>query len=131
MGTIIGRTRKDGTTAYVAQILLKRKGQIVHRESQTFDRKQVARAWLARRETEFAEGIVDRSKDVRLSDVIDRYVRESERQIGRTKAQVLTKTLNALEASFKKKGYPADLVKWYMGDVIPSTSLADSDDPGY
>jgi integrase len=91
MGTIIGRTRKDGTTAYVAQILLKRKGQIVHRESQTFDRKQVARAWLARRETEFAEGIVDRSKDVRLSDVIDRYVRESERQIGRTKAQVLAK----------------------------------------
>ena len=52
MGTIIGRTRKDGTTAYVAQILLKRKGQIVHRESQTFDRKQAARAWLARRETE-------------------------------------------------------------------------------
>jgi hypothetical protein len=49
----------------------------------------------------------------------------------RTKAAVLTKTLNALEASFKKKGHPADLVKWYMGDVIPSTSLADSDDPGY
>jgi len=49
----------------------------------------------------------------------------------RTKAQVLTKTLNALEASFKKKAHPADLVKWYMGDVVPSTSLADSDDPGY
>jgi hypothetical protein len=49
----------------------------------------------------------------------------------RTKAAVLTKTLNALEASFKKKGHPADLVKWYMGDVVPSTSLADSDDPGY
>ena len=49
----------------------------------------------------------------------------------RTKAAVLTKTLNALEGSFKKKGHPADLVKWYMGDVVPSTSLADSDDPGY
>ena len=91
MGTIIGRTRKDGTTAYLAQILLKRKGQIVHRESQTFDRKQAAKAWLARRETELSEGIVDRSKDVRLGDVIDRYVRESEREIGRTKAQVLAK----------------------------------------
>lgn len=91
MGTIIGRTRKDGTTAHVAQILLKRKGQIVHRESQTFDRKQVAKAWIARRETELAEGIADRSKDVRLTDVIDRYVRESERAIGRTKAQVLGK----------------------------------------
>ena len=44
MGTIIGRTRKDGTAAYVAQILIKRKGLIAHRESQTFDRKQAAKA---------------------------------------------------------------------------------------
>ena len=101
MGTIIGRTRKDGTTAYVAQILLKRKGQIVHRESQTFDRKQVARAWIARRETELAEGIPDRSKDVRLGDVIDRYVRESERAIGRTKAQVLAKIKEYDIANFR------------------------------
>src|SRR5436190_6555100 len=91
MGTIVGRTRKDGTTSYLAQIILKRKGQVVHRESQTFDRKQAAKAWLARRETELGEGIADRSKDVSLGDVIDRYVRESEREIGRTKAQVLTK----------------------------------------
>jgi hypothetical protein len=49
----------------------------------------------------------------------------------RQKAAILTKTLNALENSFKKKNHPADLVKWYMGDVVPSTSLADSDDPGY
>jgi hypothetical protein len=87
MGTINGRTRKDGTTAYVAQILLKRKRQIVHHESQTFDRKQVARTWIARRETELAEGITDRNKDVRLGEVIGRYVRESERAIGRTKAR--------------------------------------------
>ncbi len=92
MGSIIGRTRKDGTTAYLAQILLKSKGKIVHRESQTFDRKQAAKAWLARRETELSEqGGFDRSKDVKLADVIDRYVRESEREIGRTKAQVLAK----------------------------------------
>ena len=75
MGTIIGRTRKDGTTAYLAQILLKRKGQIVHREAQTFDRKQAAKAWLARRETELSDpGAFDRKNDVKLADVIDRYV---------------------------------------------------------
>jgi integrase len=92
MGTIIGRTRKDGTTAYLAQILLKRKGQIVHREVQTFDRKQAAKAWLARRETELSDpGAFDRTHDVKLGDVIDRYVRESEREMGRTKAQVLAK----------------------------------------
>jgi integrase len=92
MGTIVGRTRKDGTTAYLAQIILKREGQIVHRESQTFDRKQAAKAWLARRETELSEpGALDPRKDEKLSVVIDRYVRESEREIGRTKAQVLAK----------------------------------------
>jgi integrase len=91
MGTIVGRTRKDGTTAYLAQIILKRKGQIILRESQTFDRKQAAKAWLARRETELADGVPDRRMDVVLAEVIDRYVRESEREIGRTKAQVLAK----------------------------------------
>ena len=92
MGTIIGRTRKDGTTAYLAQILLKRKGEIIHRESQTFDRRQAAKAWLSRRETELSEpGAFDRKSDVKLADVIDRYVREFEREIGRTKAQVLAK----------------------------------------
>ena len=43
MGTIIGRTRKDDTIAYLGQMLIKRKGNIVHRESETFDRKQAAK----------------------------------------------------------------------------------------
>jgi integrase len=92
VGSIIGRTRKDGTTAYLAQILIKRKGKIVHRESETFDRKQAAKAWLARRETELSEpGAFDPKHDVKLSDVIDRYIAETERELGRTKAQVLAK----------------------------------------
>lgn len=92
MGTIIGRTRKDGTIACLAQILIKRKGKIVHRESETFDRKQAAKAWLARREPELSEpGVFDPKNDVKLSKVIDRYVAETERELGRTKAQVLTK----------------------------------------
>jgi integrase len=76
----------------LAQILLKRKGRIVHRESQSFDRKQAAKAWLARRETELSNpGALERKNDAKLADVIDRYVRESEREMGRTKAQVLAK----------------------------------------
>ena len=55
MGTIISRKRADGTVGYTAQILIKRKGKIVHREAKTFDRKQIAKAWLARRETELSE----------------------------------------------------------------------------
>jgi hypothetical protein len=50
MGTIIGRTRKDGSKAYTAQIVIKRGGVIVHREAETFDRKQAANAWIVKRD---------------------------------------------------------------------------------
>lgn len=92
MGTIVARKRKDGSTGYTAQILIKRKGKIVFRQAQTFDRKQAAKAWLTKREAELAvPGAIERSAapDPTLADVIDRYVAESEREIGRTKAQVL------------------------------------------
>lgn len=42
MGTIIGRSRKDGSKAFTAQIVIKKDGAIVHREAQTFDRKPAA-----------------------------------------------------------------------------------------
>ena len=89
MGTIIARKRKDGTTAYLAQILIKRKGKILFRQAETFDRRQAAKAWLGRREFELSEpGALDRPDDPTLSVVIDRYVSEL-KQVGKTKAQVL------------------------------------------
>lgn len=95
MGTIIGRTRKDGTTAYLAQILLKRKGQVVHRESRTFDRKQAAKAWLARRETELSEpGALAKPDNPILLVVIDRYIADAKRPLGSTKKQVLNSIKN-------------------------------------
>ena len=92
MGTIISRKRKNGSTGYHAQLLIKRKGAIVHRESRTFDRKQAAAAWLEKRETELAKpGALEREKapDPALASVIDRYTEESVKDIGRTKTQVL------------------------------------------
>ena len=90
MGTIISRKRADGTMGYTAQILIKRKGKIVHREAKTFDRKQVAKAWLDRRQTELREpGSLERRPDPTLAVVIDRYIAESKRALGRTKEQVL------------------------------------------
>ena len=44
MGTIIGRSRKDSSKAFTAQIVIKKDGVIVHREAQTFDRKPAANA---------------------------------------------------------------------------------------
>jgi integrase len=92
MGTIIGRKRKNGTTGYTAQILRKKSGKIIHREAQTFDRRQAASAWLKRRETELSEpGAIDRAKvpEKSLANAIDRYIVESRKAIGKTKAQVL------------------------------------------
>ena len=92
MGTIVQRKRGDGTVGYMAQVRVKQKGKVVHAETKTFDRKQAASAWVARRETELREpGALERIKavDPTLADVIDRYIAESKRDIGRTKAQVL------------------------------------------
>jgi integrase len=92
MGTIVPRKRKDGSTGYTAQILRKKSGKIIHREAQTFDRRQAAIAWLKRRETELSEpGALDRAKtpDKSLANAIDRYIAESRKAIGKTKAQVL------------------------------------------
>ena len=92
MGTIIPRKRKSGSTGYHAQLLIKRRGAIVHRESRTFDRKQAAAAWLEKRESELAKpGALEREKtpDPTLASVIDRYTEESVKDIGRTKTQVL------------------------------------------
>ena len=92
MGTVVPRKRNDGSTGYQAQLLIKRAGRIVHRESRTFDRRQAASAWLEKREKELAKpGALERleAPDPTLSAVIDRYTDESIRKIGRTKAQVL------------------------------------------
>ena len=52
MGTIIGRSRKDGPKSFTAQIVIKKDGVIIHREAQTFDRKPAANAWIVKREAE-------------------------------------------------------------------------------
>lgn len=96
MGTILSRTRKDGTTGHTAVVRIKRNGKIIHTESVTFDRKPAAVAWLKRRETELAEpGALDKPEDPTLSEVIDKYNLDKKREHGKTKTQVL----NAIKAS--------------------------------
>lgn len=92
MGTIITRKRQNGGLAYTAQIRLKRDKKIIHQESQTFDRKPAASAWLKKRETELAvPGALEALKapDPTLAKVIDQYLEESKRDYGKTKRQVL------------------------------------------
>ncbi|KQV27622.1 chorismate mutase [Rhizobium sp. Root1203] len=92
MGTISERKRKNGTKAYTAQIRIKRDGVLVHSEAQTFDRRPVANAWLKKRETELDQpGALDKLKtpDVTLAAAIQKYIEESVKEIGKTKAQCL------------------------------------------
>lgn len=95
MGTITRRLNKNGQVKYTAQIRLRRKGVIVYQESQSFDRKQVARAWMTRREAELAQpGALDSAsrKAVPLKKIIERYLEEYERirPLGKTKRATLS-----------------------------------------
>ncbi len=93
MAQIRERKRKDGSVAYVAQINIRRNGKWAHRESRTFDKRTSAAAWLKKRMKEIDAAGEDlspiKSKGRTLSAAIDRYITESVKEIGRTKAQVL------------------------------------------
>ena len=90
MGTIIERTRKDGSKSFTAQILLKRDSKIVHREAKTFERKQAARSWMIRREDELAApGGLDFREDPTFARVITQYESEANVLAGSTRAGVL------------------------------------------
>ena len=96
MGTIIQRTRKDGSKAFTAQIVIKKAGAIVHRELLSFDRKQAANAWIVKREAELKRpGGLEQKEDPTLSAVIDRYIAESNNVVLGTKAQVLKAIKNS------------------------------------
>jgi len=59
------RARKsaDGSLRYTVQIRIKKNGEQVYQESQTFARKQAAQARAKRRETELSEpGAIERAK---------------------------------------------------------------------
>lgn len=51
MATIRPRQRRDGSTAYLAEVRIKRDGRLVHRESRTFDKRRLATDWATRRES--------------------------------------------------------------------------------
>ncbi len=90
MGTILSRKRLDGSIGHTAVIRLKKDGKLIHQETETFDRKPAAQAWLKKRETELAlPGAMDKQNDPTLAQVIDKYNQDKLRGHGKTKDQVL------------------------------------------
>ena len=92
MATIRSRQRSDGSVAFLAEIRIKRDGSLVHRESRTFDRRTLAKAWAQSREKALTkiDGLHnDRPLVARttLRDILKKYREEvSEvRPMGRSK----------------------------------------------
>lgn len=95
MGTIVSRKRKDGSTGHTATIRIKKNGKCVLQETQTFDRKPAATAWLKLREGQLnAPGALDAilappALDPSLAEAIDKYNQDKLKEHGKTKTQVL------------------------------------------
>ncbi|MFB6402837.1 tyrosine-type recombinase/integrase [Pseudomonas putida] len=94
MGTITTRKRKDGSTTYDAQIRIMRKGVKVYQESQTFDRKTTAQAWIRKREAELHEpGAIEKANrsGVTVRHMVEKYLDQYEklRTLGKTKRATL------------------------------------------
>lgn len=92
MGTITKRKRADGSVAHMARIRIKDGGVVVHSETETFDRETAAKLWIKNRESELAKpGALEKIKapDPTFAEAIKKYVAESRKAIGKTKAQVL------------------------------------------
>jgi integrase len=126
MGTITSRKRKDNSIAYTAQIRINRDGKTVYQESQTFDRKQIAQAWIKRRETELAApGAIERAnrKGATIKEMIDRYLDEYEvlRPLGKTKRATLKATgdtwIGEILDSALTSQHLVEYAQWRMSDA--------------
>ena len=98
MATIIPRKRKDGMR-YTAQVRLKHHGKVIHFESETFDKKSLAKEWGRRRESELKlPGALDymRYKGLTIKQVLEWYRDDfdGESKFGRSKLSHINYLIN-------------------------------------
>lgn len=132
MGSISVRKRKDGSTAYHAQVRIMQKGVTVYQETQTFDRKAAAQSWVKKIETEMAvPGAIEKSKrqGVTLRKMIEQYLLEYEkiRPLGKTKSGTLLAISNSWLGDIEDKGLTSQVLVEYANrrmqedGVLPQT----------
>jgi len=113
LGTITKRKRADGSVAHMARIRIKDGGVVVYSETDTFDRESAAKLWIKNREAELSKpGALEKLKapDPTLAEAIKKYVAESRKAIGKTKAQVLN-TVGATTLA-KRRGSTITSADW-------------------
>lgn len=126
MGTVNVRYRKDGSAIFTAQVRIRKSGRLVHSEAKSFDRKREAQAWVREREVELSQpGAVESitANDPCLADVITRYIRDNQKPIRRTKAQVLRTICSQPIARMKASHITsAHIIEWLQSmKAAPST----------
>jgi len=110
MASIRSRKKKDGSIAYYAEILIRRKGEILHREGRTFQRRALAKAWSAERELELQQKeVFSAPEKLIISELINEYIENF--TSGRTKLSDLQKLA---KSDLAKK----DIYKLTSSDVI-------------
>lgn len=113
MGTITKRKRADGSVAHMARIRIKEGGLVVHSETETLDREAAAKLWMKNRETELGKpGALEklRTPEPTFAETIQKYIDESRRELGTTKAQVLKKV--AASSLSKRRGSTITSADW-------------------
>ncbi|MBE0470705.1 MAG: hypothetical protein IBX55_14500 [Methyloprofundus sp.] len=60
---------------YYAEILIRRKGEVLHREGRTFQRRALAKAWSAKRELELQQKeVFSAPEKLIISELINEYI---------------------------------------------------------
>lgn len=101
MATISARKRKDGTR-YTAQIRIRRGGEVVYTESETFNKKRDAESWATQREAELnMPGELERARNagVTVKQVLEWYLEDfdGKSKFGRSKLSTVNMLINRPE----------------------------------
>jgi len=85
MASVRKKILADGSIKYKAEIVIKKDGIVIHRESKTFDKTKLAKDWGMRREVELQQTAVYSAKEyLSIRSLIEMYIKEF-RPEGRTK----------------------------------------------
>ncbi|CAB4202741.1 XerC Integrase [uncultured Caudovirales phage] len=69
--------KSDGSVSYRAEIVIKKHGEILARDSQVYSKQKLAKDWAMRREVELQENILYKKKDrLPIADLITAYLKE-------------------------------------------------------
>ncbi|MCG6202167.1 hypothetical protein [Psychromonas antarctica] len=85
------RTLANKEKRFKAVIIVKKKGAIIHRESKTFKRKELARAWGKNIQNELEEFGINKHKTCSIGELLDKFIddRNLWDNTGRTKQYVI------------------------------------------